>query len=109
MPSLRFRNSFLMGAFVTAMATQSALAEETFITITNSSEHVIKVAAPGGKSQRVPPGEEIVTMPLETTDPNGIDVKAWWVSRPRELCVIFVRYEGLLKVAGKKSIRCLGN
>ena len=104
----KYAPAMLVGLFLLSASSVSK-AEDSYIQVVNSTGQIIKVAAPGGKPKRIKPGEEIITIPIEVTEPNGIDVKAWWVAKPRELCVIFVRYEGFLKVAGKSTIRCLGN
>lgn len=91
------------------LAWQTAAAETSFITVENRSGQHAKIALPGGKPQRIPQGTEKKRIEIETTLPNGIDAKAWWVSNPRELCVIFVRYEGHVVIAGKNNIRCLGH
>ncbi len=83
--------------------------ETTFISVENHTGQFAKVAAPGSKTIRVAPGTMDIVMELVPTDPNGIEAKAWWISNPRELCVIFIRYGGVLKITGKTTIRCLGN
>lgn len=92
--------------FLTAGA---ADADYSFITVENRSGEHAKIALPGANPQRVPPGTESLRIELETTLPNGVDAKAWWVSNPRQLCVIFVRYEGHVVIAGHEDIRCLGH
>ncbi len=84
-------------------------ADTTFVTVENRSGQLAKIAVPGGKPQRVNPGTEKRRIEIEVTHANGGDAKAWWVSNPRQLCVIFLRYEGHLVVAGDKNIRCLGH
>ncbi len=91
------------------LISQTAAAESSFVTVENRSAQHAKIALPGAKPQRVPPGTEKKRIEIETTLPNGVDAKAWWVANPRQLCVIFVRYEGHLVIAGKKDIRCLGH
>ena len=89
---------------------QSSDSEETsFVLIENKSDKLAKVAVPGGKAVRVQPGESDIRVDIDVTTRNGVEVKAWWISEPRQLCVIFVRYEGRAVVGGKKKIRCLGN
>ena len=88
---------------------QSAIAESSFVTVENRSQGIAKIALPGGKTRRVNPGMESLRIEIETTRPNGVEAKAWWVSNPRQLCVIYVRYEGHVVIAGKKNIRCLGH
>ena len=94
--------------FVTTASASSDASDDTFILLENRTEHVAKVAAPGGKPTRVQPGESDKSMPLEVTTSHGIDAKAWWVHNPRQLCVIFVRYEGRLVIGGDDELRCLG-
>lgn len=86
-----------------------AVAETSFVTVENRSGQRIKVAIPGAKPVRLEADAAPLRVELETSLPNGVEAKAWWVSKPRELCVIFVRYEGQVVVAGKKKIRCLGH
>lgn len=88
---------------------EPALAENSFITVENRSGHNIKVAIPGAKTVRLAAEAPPLNVALETSMPNGVEAKAWWVSNPRELCVIFVRYEGRLVIAGEKNLRCLGH
>ncbi len=87
----------------------AASAESSFVTVENRSGQIAKIAVPGGKPARVNPGGEQRRIEIEVTDPNGVDAKAWWVANPRQLCVIFVRYEGHVVIAGDKDIRCLGH
>lgn len=87
----------------------AAAADSSFVTVENRSAQHAKIALPGAKPRRVPPGTENLRIELETTLPNGVDAKAWWVSNPRQLCVIFVRYEGHVVIAGNRDIRCLGH
>ncbi len=87
----------------------AAMAEMSFVTVENRSGQVARIAIPGGKSVRVQPESEKSRIEIEVTHANGVEAKAWWDANPRQLCVIFIRYEGHLVVAGKKSIRCLGH
>ena len=92
----------------TAASATNESSANTFIVLENRTQHVAKVAAPGGKPTRVQPGDSDKSMPLEVTTSHGIDAKAWWVHSPRQLCVIFVRYEGRLVIGGDEELRCLG-
>ncbi len=83
--------------------------EEAFILVENRTEHIAKIAVPGAKPARISPGETAYKLILEPTEPNGVDAKIWWVSDPRRLCIIFVRYGGKVVIAGKTDIKCLGN
>ena len=85
------------------------VAETSFVTVENRSGQVAKIAVPGGKPARVNPDAEKRRIEIEVTHANGVEAKAWWVANPRELCVIFVRYEGHVVIAGDKNIRCLGH
>ncbi len=107
---MRFFAVFLVACIVfsPAYAVDSGESETSFITIENRSGKIAKLVAPGSKPVRVAPDAENFKLQLSVTDPNGIDAKAWWVSDPRQLCVIFVRYEGRVVIAGKKAIKCLG-
>lgn len=93
----------------TAHASDVTEPEASTITIVNISGKRAKAAAPGAKAIRIHKEETPIEWAIEPTDPNGVEVKAWWTAKPRELCVIFVRYGGVLKIGGKKNIRCLGN
>ena len=91
------------------LAVTVSAADTTFVTVENRSGQVAKIAVPGGKPARVNPGSEKRRIDIEITLANGVEAKAWWVANPRELCVIFVRYEGHVVIAGDKNIRCLGH
>ena len=86
-----------------------AQAQTSWVTVENRSDKLAKIAVPGGKPKRIKPGQKDLRVEIQTTHPNGVDAKAWWVSNPRQLCVIFVRYEGQVVIAGDKNIRCLGH
>lgn len=83
------------------------------LTIENHSAHRIKAAAPGAKAVRIPAGAEPVTIMLDPEaaedGAHGVEVKAWWSHNPRQLCIIFTRFGGVVKVHGETEIRCLGN
>ena len=84
-------------------------AETSFVTVENISGQVAKIAVPGGKPARVNPDADKRRIEIEVTHANGVEAKAWWVANPRELCVIFVRYEGHVVIGGDQHIRCLGH
>lgn len=90
-------------------ASAAAAADTTFVTVENRSGQVAKIAVPGGKPARINPDADKRRIDIEVTHANGVEAKAWWVANPRELCVIFVRYEGHVVIAGDKNIRCLGH
>ena len=94
---------------VLAPAAAALAAETSYVTVENRSAEIAKIAVPGARPKRVMPGIEALKIELEVTLPNGVDAKAWWVSNPRQLCVIFVRYQGHVVIAGDKDIRCLGH
>lgn len=98
-----------MGFLLPAFAAQDVDSDVTFITIENRSGKDARVAIPGGKTVRVKDGVKSLRAELNVTKRNGVEVKAWWSLDPRQLCVIFVRYEGHVVIGGKKLIRCLGN
>ena len=103
------RIAILVAALICLGSGQPTLAESSFVTVENKSGQTAKIALPGGKANRINPGVRDLRVDIEVTDANGVEAKAWWVSNPRELCVIFVRYEGHVVIAGKKNIRCLGH
>ena len=96
---------------IVAIACQATAvaAETSFVTVDNRSGQLAKIALPGAKPARVAAGAEGQRIDLEVTHANGVEAKAWWIANPRELCIIFVRYEGHVVIAGKKNIRCLGH
>ena len=103
------------GLFLCLFAAPSFAADVHEITFINDTEHRVKAAAPGGKAVRLKPGEKGV-MQVEETKRIGVEAKAWWVHRPRDLCVIFVRYGGTVriadrgvKVASGTTLRCVAH
>lgn len=112
-PSTRYRGAhwrLRAGLLVcTLLAAATAAAESSFITVENRSDEFAKIALPGARAARVPPGTQALRIDLEVTRANGVEAKAWWVSNPRQLCVIFVRYEGHVVIAGDNNIHCLGH
>ena len=104
------RAVLLVLAWLATMGVTAAPAAETsYVTVENRSAEIAKIALPGARPKRVKPGTEALKIELEVTHANGVDAKAWWVANPRQLCVIFVRYEGHVVIAGKNNIRCLGH
>ena len=112
-PSTRHRGArrrLCAGLLVCALLpTATAAAESSFVTVENRSDEFAKIALPGARAARVPPGTQAMRIDLEVTRANGVEAKAWWVSNPRQLCVIFVRYEGHVVIAGDNNIHCLGH
>ena len=112
-PSTRHRGThrrLCAGLLVCALlAAATAVAGSSFVTVENRSAEFAKIALPGARAARVPPGTQALRIDLEVTRANGVEAKAWWVSNPRQLCVIFVRYEGHVVIAGDNNIHCLGH
>ena len=115
-PSTRHRGAhrrlcagLLVCALLAAATAVTAAAESSFVTVENRSGEFAKIALPGARAARVPPGTQALRIELEVTRANGVEAKAWWVSNPRQLCVIFVRYEGHVVIAGDNNIHCLGH
>ncbi len=90
-------------------AAAGAAAEPSFVTVENRSGQVAKIAVPGGNPARVTPDAQKRRIEIDVTHANGVEAKAWWVANPRELCVIFVRFDGHVVIAGDKIIRWLGH
>ena len=80
-------------------------AAEGTVTVENRSGYALKVAGEGG-SGRVDKAGEPVTIAFEGGKDVGIDVKIWWVSKPRELCQLFVPWERTVVVSGTTFIKC---
>jgi hypothetical protein len=81
-----------------------ASAEGT-ISVDNRSESKIKVVGEGG-SAVVGVGVDPVEVSFTGGEGVGIDVKVWWVAKPRELCQLFVPWQRIVVVSGKSQIRC---
>ncbi len=96
----------LVGSAVvaTSICCPPALAGGT-VTIDNQSASTIKVAAPGG-SAIVDASSDPVEVGFDNEEKVGVDLAVWWVSKPRELCQIFVPWERTVIVTGKSTIRC---
>jgi hypothetical protein len=75
------------------------------VTVENRTELALKVAGEGG-SGRVDGTAEPVTIAFEGGKDHGIDLKIWWVSKPRELCQLFVPWGRMVVVSGTSTIRC---
>jgi len=75
------------------------------VTVQNRSGLAIKVAGEGG-SARVDKMAEPITVAFEGGKNVGIDVKIWWVSKPRELCQLFVPWDRTVVVSGTMTIHC---
>jgi len=75
------------------------------VTFENRSGYALKVAGEGG-SGRVDEAGEPVTIAFDGGKDVGIDVKIWWVSKPRELCQLFVPWERTVVVSGTTFIKC---
>ena len=81
-----------------------AVAEE-MIKVDNGSTSTIKVVGDGGKAV-VDPGAKGVQVGFEGGTDIGIDLKIWWVAKPRELCQLFVPWDRTVVVSGTSTIRC---
>lgn len=93
-----------MAASILAALATTASAGGT-VTVQNRSGLAIKVAGQGG-SARVDKMAEPTTVAFEGGKNVGIDVKIWWVSKPRELCQLFVPWDRTVVVSGTTTIRC---
>ena len=54
----------------------------------------------------VEPNSDPVSITFDDDADVGIDVKAWWVSEPRQLCQIFTPWGRTFVVSGTRLIRC---
>ncbi len=93
-----------MSAALVAALTVPAAAEGT-VTVENRSGFAIKIAGDGGNG-RVDKAGEPVTIAFEGGKDVGIDLKIWWVPKPRELCQLFVPWDRRVVVSGTTTIRC---
>lgn len=80
-------------------------AAEGMITVDNGSTSTIKVVGEGGNA-RVDMGAKGVQVRFEDGTDIGIDLKIWWVAKPRELCQLFVPWQRTVVVSGTSTIRC---
>ena len=90
-------------SILAALATPAA-AKGT-VSVENRSGFAIKVAGEGG-SARVDKMAEASGIAFEGGKDVGIDIKIWWVSKPRELCQLFVPWERTVVVSGTTFIKC---
>jgi hypothetical protein len=82
----------------------SAAAQGT-ITVDNGSPSTIKVVGDGGKAF-VDMGVKGIQVRFEGGTDIGIDLKIWWVAKPRELCQLFVPWDRTVVVSGTSTIHC---
>ena len=75
------------------------------VTVENRSGYALKVVGEGGGG-RVDKAGASTTIAFEGGKDVGIDVKIWWVSKPRELCQLFVPWERTVVVSGTTFIKC---
>lgn len=75
------------------------------VTVENRTALALKVAGEGG-SGRIDGTAEPVTIAFNGGKDHGIDLKIWWVSKPRELCQLFVPWGRTVVVSGTTTIRC---
>lgn len=93
-----------MAAPILAVLATPAAAEGT-VSVENRSGFAVKVAGEGG-SARVDKMAAPAAIAFEGGKDVGIDVKIWWVSKPRELCQLFVPWDRTVVVSGTTTIRC---
>lgn len=93
-----------LGAVVVAVLAAPVAAEGT-VTLDNRSGLAVKVAGEGGGA-RIGQEAEATTVAFTGGKDVGIDLKIWWVSKPRELCQLFVPWGRTVVVSGKTTIRC---
>lgn len=94
----------LPALFATLLSSTPVWAESAF-KVLNESHQAIKVVAPGGGAVIKKDAPE-TTVTFQNDDANGTQVNAWFVRDPKQLCVIFVRWDGVLKVSGTNLINC---
>jgi hypothetical protein len=82
----------------------SASAEGT-IDVDNQSTLKIKVVGEGGNAL-VDKGISDIQVRFEGGTDIGIDLKIWWVAKPRELCQLFVPWQRTVVVTGTSTIHC---
>jgi hypothetical protein len=75
------------------------------VSVENRSGLAVKVAGEGGGA-RVGEMSEPTAIAFTGGKDVGIDIKIWWVSKPRELCQLFVPWERTVVVSGTAFIRC---
>ena len=97
--------SVLMGLLMTLAFSAAPAGAEGTVTVENRSGFAVKVAGEGGGA-RVDKMAEPATIAFEGGKNVGIDLKIWWVSKPRELCQLFVPWERTVVVSGSTTIRC---
>ncbi len=94
-----------------AVASPAAGADDRSIAVDNRSAKTVKVVAPGGAAI-VEAEAEPVTVTVaaaggaDAEDAVGVEVTAWWVSEPRQLCQIFTPWGRTVIVSGSRTIRC---
>ena len=82
----------------------SPVAAEGVVTVDNRSESGIKVVAEGGSATSDAQADP-VEVAFAGGKEMGIDVKIWWVAKPRELCQLFVPWGRTVVVSGTSTIR----
>ncbi len=108
---MRMANGLIRAAMTAAMTAAvlavlaTPVAAEGTVTLQNRSGLAIKVAGEGGGAV-IDGGTEPTTVSFEGGKDVGIDLKVWWVSKPRELCQLFVPWERTVVVSGTMTIRC---
>lgn len=94
---------------IVVLAALTATGKEAFaggtITIENQTTKSVKVVAPGGRATIEAKGEP-VSVAFDTDAEVGVQVEAWWVSEPRQLCQIFTPWGRTVVITGSRTIRC---
>lgn len=75
------------------------------VLVQNRSGLPVKAVGEGGGAV-IGASTEPTPVTFEGGKDIGIDLKIWWVSKPRELCQLFVPWERTVVVFGTATIRC---
>jgi hypothetical protein len=78
------------------------------ITVDNQSAHSVKAVAPGG-SAIIEPASEPAEISFESSEPVGLTLQIWWIDLPREICRIFVPWDGTVVVTWRSALHCLSH
>lgn len=73
--------------------------------VENESAKSVKIAGPGGQVT-VESNADPVAVSFDSDAEIGLEVKAWWVAEPRQLCQIFTPWDRTIVVSGTRVIRC---
>ena len=91
--------------FVALGGHAGSAAAEGAIDVDNQSSLKIKVVGEGGHAW-VDEGVKGIRVRFEGGTDIGIDLKIWWVAKPRELCQLFVPWQRTVVVTGTSTIHC---